>query len=79
VLRQWGHATAHNFRLIHHYSRLNAKALADNMKRFLFFGIVVLLTSNAALAQRQEFFVNPQLTDPQIDLALAPLSFKKKA
>ena len=40
------------------------------MKKLLFFGSFILL-SVTAFAQRQTSFVNPQLTDPQIDLALA--------
>lgn len=41
------------------------------MKQILLFGILSFLAVNAVFAQRQTFFVNPQLTDPQIDLALA--------
>lgn len=41
------------------------------MKQLLLVGILFFLAVNAVFAQRQAFFVNPQLTDPQIDLALA--------
>lgn len=41
------------------------------MKRILLIGILSVLAVNVVFTQRQTFFVNPQLTDPQIDLALA--------
>lgn len=41
------------------------------MNRLFYFGLIVLLAAHAAFAQRQTFFVNPQLTDPQINIFLA--------
>lgn len=42
------------------------------MNRILFFAIIVFLSANPLFAQRQSIFVNPQTTDPEIDIFLSP-------